>query len=134
MPRLPDHERRTRAYVEAVTSSSLPPAVRDAVLSHTAVLTSPTCFRIAGGTFLAWEGGNNDYVGPLIFLSTPENMTLPVGLVTLQAGHGGSPVVVFAAITAVVVPVLVLFLVFQRSFVASIAQAGASIAQAGLRG
>lgn len=61
VPRLAGHERRTRAYVEAVTSSSLPPAVQDAVLSNAAVLKSPTCFRIADGTFLAWEGGNPDH-------------------------------------------------------------------------
>lgn len=33
-------------------------------------------------------------------------------------------VVVFAAITLLVVPVLVLFLVFQRAFVASVASSG----------
>ncbi|AUH39415.1 carbohydrate ABC transporter permease [Streptomyces sp. CMB-StM0423] len=79
---------------------------------------------LAAMAILTFQAVWNNYLGPLIFLSTPENMTLPVGLVTLQASHGGSPVVVFAAITAVVVPVLALFLVFQRSFVASIAQAG----------
>lgn len=79
---------------------------------------------IAAMTILAFEASWNNYFGPLIFLSSPENMTLPVGLVTLQAGQGGSSVVVFAAITAVVVPVLLVFVVFQRSFVASIASSG----------
>lgn len=73
---------------------------------------------------LGFEASWNNYFTPLIFLSSPEQMTLPVGLVTLQAGQGGSSVVVFAAVTAVVVPILVLFLVFQRHFVASIAQSG----------
>jgi multiple sugar transport system permease protein len=79
---------------------------------------------IAAMTILAFEASWNNYFGPLIFLSSPEHMTLPIGLVTLQAGQSGSSVVVFAAITAVVVPVLVVFLVFQRSFVASIASTG----------
>lgn len=79
---------------------------------------------IAAMSILAFEASWNNYFGPLIFLSSPQNMTLPIGLVTLQAGQGGSSVVVFAAITAVVVPVLLVFLVFQRSFVASIASAG----------
>ncbi|WP_255955995.1 GH116 family glycosyl-hydrolase [Streptomyces odontomachi] len=61
LPDLPALEDRTRAYVETVTSSTLPPAVQDAVLSNTAVLKSPTCFRIADGTFLAWEGCNPDH-------------------------------------------------------------------------
>ncbi|WP_419999633.1 GH116 family glycosyl-hydrolase [Streptomyces boninensis] len=60
-PRLASYEQRTRAYVETITSSDLPAAVQDAVLSNAAVLKSPTCFRIADGTFLAWEGGNTDH-------------------------------------------------------------------------
>ena len=79
---------------------------------------------IAAMTILTFESSWNNYFGPLIFLSSPEHMTLPIGLVSLQNGQGGSSVVVFAAITAVVLPVLVVFLVFQRSFVASIASAG----------
>lgn len=79
---------------------------------------------IAAMAILVFEASWNSYFAPLIFLSSPERMTLPVGLVTLQAGQGGSSVVVFAAITAVVVPALVVFLLFQRAFVASIASAG----------
>ncbi|MGA8117798.1 MAG: carbohydrate ABC transporter permease [Actinocatenispora sp.] len=67
----------------------------------------------------------NDFFWPYIFLSSPEKMTLPVGLVSLQGAMGGGPaVVVFASITLVVVPTLLLFLVFQRSFIASIATTG----------
>lgn len=79
---------------------------------------------LAAMAILTFEASWNNYFGPLIFLSSHDKMTLPIGLVTLQAGQGGSSVVVFAAITAVVVPVLVVFLIFQRSFVASIASAG----------
>ncbi|RNI20295.1 carbohydrate ABC transporter permease [Flexivirga caeni] len=79
---------------------------------------------LAAMSILSFEGSWNNYFGPLIFLSSHNKMTLPIGLVTLQAGQGGSSTVVFAAITAVVVPVLVVFLIFQRAFVASIASAG----------
>ncbi|WP_446664238.1 carbohydrate ABC transporter permease [Flexivirga sp. B27] len=79
---------------------------------------------LAAMAILTFEASWNNYFGPLIFLSSHDKMTLPIGLVTLQAGQGGSSVVVFAAITAVVVPVLVVFLVFQRAFIASIASAG----------
>lgn len=80
---------------------------------------------ISALVILNFQAAWNDYFGPLIFISSPQNMTLPLGLVTLQAGQGGGPaVVVFAAVTMVVIPVLVLFLVFQRSFVASIASSG----------
>jgi multiple sugar transport system permease protein len=74
---------------------------------------------------LGFEASWNNYFGPLIFLSTPERMTLPIGLVSLSAGVGGSQsVVVFAGITIVVFPMLVLFLAFQRAFVESVATVG----------
>lgn len=79
---------------------------------------------IAAMTILNFEATWNNYFGPLIFLRTEERMTLPLGLVTLQAGQSGSSVVVFAAITAVVVPALVVFLLFQRAFISSVATAG----------
>ena len=76
-------------------------------------------------TILGFEASWNNYFGPLIFLSTPENMTLPIGLVSLSAGQGGGPAaVVFAGITLVVAPVLIVFLAFQRAFVESVASVG----------
>jgi multiple sugar transport system permease protein len=74
---------------------------------------------------LGFEASWNNYFGPLIFLTSPENMTLPIGLVSLSAGQGGGPaVVVFAGITLVVLPMLVIFLAFQRAFVESVASVG----------
>jgi multiple sugar transport system permease protein len=79
---------------------------------------------VAAMSILIFEAAWNNYFGPLIFLSSREQMTLPIGLVTLQADRNGASVVVFAAITAVVIPVLVVFLVFQRWFVASVVSTG----------
>jgi multiple sugar transport system permease protein len=74
---------------------------------------------------LGFETSWNNYFGPLIFLSTPERMTLPIGLVSLSAGQGGGPAaVVFAGITLVVLPILIVFLLFQRAFVESVASVG----------
>ena len=67
----------------------------------------------------------NDFFWPNVFLSTTDKLTLPLGLVALQGTQGGTePVVVFAAIALVVAPLLLLFLVFQRQLVESIATAG----------
>ena len=85
-------------------------------------LSGPAISALA---ILVFEASWNNYFAPLIFISTPENMTLPLGLVTLQdAQAGAAPATVFAAITMIVLPVLLVFLVFQRQFVASIATAG----------
>jgi multiple sugar transport system permease protein len=67
----------------------------------------------------------NDFFWPNIFLSSPDKMTLPVGLVSLQGLYGSSPAVVtFAAIALIVVPVFVLFLFTQRALTESIARTG----------
>jgi ABC-type glycerol-3-phosphate transport system permease component len=80
---------------------------------------------IAALAILGFEASWNAYFGPLIFLASPENMTLPLGLVVLQNGFGAAPaVVVFAAITMVVLPLLIVFLAFQRQFVESVASTG----------
>ncbi|MFT0763408.1 carbohydrate ABC transporter permease [Scrofimicrobium sp. R131] len=80
---------------------------------------------LAALAILSFEASWNGYFGPLIFLYSPEKMTLPLGLVTLQNGFGSAPAaVVFAAITMVVIPLLVVFLIFQEQFVESIASAG----------
>jgi multiple sugar transport system permease protein len=72
-----------------------------------------------------FESSWNNFFWPYIFLSSPEKMTLPVGLVSLQGSVGGGPaVVVFAAIAMVVLPILVLFLFTQRAFIASVATTG----------
>lgn len=80
---------------------------------------------IAALAILGLEASWNGYFGPLIFLSSPEKMTLPLGLVVLQNGFGAAPaVIVFAAITMVVVPLLILFTLFQRQIVESVASTG----------
>lgn len=84
-------------------------------------LSGPALSALA---ILGFEASWNNYFGPLIFLNSPENMTLPLGLVSLSSGLGGPPAVVFAAITLVVIPILVLFLFFQRNIVESIASVG----------
>jgi multiple sugar transport system permease protein len=85
-------------------------------------LSGPALSALA---ILVFEASWNGFFWPLIFINSPENMTLPLGLVSLQSSQGGGPaVVVFAAITAVVLPVLLVFIVFQRAFVASVASTG----------
>jgi multiple sugar transport system permease protein len=80
---------------------------------------------IAALAIFIFESSWNNFFWPYIFLSSPEKMTLPVGLVSLQGSVGGGPaVVVFAAISMVVLPILVLFLFTQRAFIASVATTG----------
>ena len=71
------------------------------------------------------EASWNGFFYPLIFIDSAKNMTLPLGLVSLGGAIGGAPApVLFAAIAAVVLPLLVIFVIFQRQFIASIATTG----------
>jgi multiple sugar transport system permease protein len=79
---------------------------------------------LAAMTILSFEASWNNYFGPLVFITSKENMTLPLGLVSMHTTQGAGSINVFAAITMVVAPVLIVFLAFQRTFVRSIASVG----------
>jgi multiple sugar transport system permease protein len=61
----------------------------------------------------------NDFIGPLIFLLKPDVYTLPIGLTFFQATNAYDVRfnLMMAASTLVVLPVIVLFLLFQKSFI-----------------
>jgi len=58
-PQLPQLEARTRAFAQAIESSTLPPAVLDAATSTLSTLRTNTCFRTADGEFHGFEGCND---------------------------------------------------------------------------
>jgi uncharacterized protein (DUF608 family) len=49
-------EHDSRSFVTALYSSTVPPFVLEALAAGITVLRSTTCFRIADGTLLGWEG------------------------------------------------------------------------------
>ncbi|MFW5697951.1 MAG: GH116 family glycosyl-hydrolase, partial [Fimbriimonadaceae bacterium] len=60
VPQLSDLKERTAAFVKGVADSPCSEAFKEAGLFNLAVLKSPTCFRTADGTFMAWEGCHQD--------------------------------------------------------------------------
>jgi multiple sugar transport system permease protein len=67
------------------------------------------------GALHAW----NDFLGPLLYLQDPTKYTLSVGLTffSSQASHDIQFNLLMAASTLVILPVVVMFLSFQRAFV-----------------
>lgn len=59
---LPDLERRTRRFVQAMRDSTLPAAVKEAAMANLSTFVTPTCFRTADGEFHAFEG-SDDHIG-----------------------------------------------------------------------
>ncbi|GAA1175098.1 carbohydrate ABC transporter permease [Nesterenkonia xinjiangensis] len=87
----------------------------------------PTCGPLVGvlvilGFMTRW----NDFLWPLVVLQGNENLTVPVGLSTLTNNPAFSSPwgAVMAVATVTVLPLLAVFLIFQRQFVQGIANTG----------
>ena len=88
-------------------------------------LCSPAIITVAILTFLNhW----NDFFEPLIYLNSPENLTLSLGLrfFLLSPTEGGEPKdhLLMAAVLMAALPCLIIFFVAQRYFVRGIVMSG----------
>jgi multiple sugar transport system permease protein len=67
----------------------------------------------------------NSFLGPLIYLNTPEKFTVPLVINYFSSVIGGTDwSVMMAAITTALAPMIVLYLLFQRYFIQGIARTG----------
>lgn len=66
----------------------------------------------------------NDFAWPLIALKDSELFTLPIGLLFLQGAFGSDYGAIMAFALLSVLPMIVLFLIFQKSFVQGFARSG----------
>ena len=81
----------------------------------------PALAVIAIWTFMgAW----NNFMGPLIYLSTPENMPLSYALQLFQGERQGEPGLLMAFATMTMLPVLALFFAAQKYFVEGVTLSG----------
>lgn len=85
-------------------------------------LARPALSVVALFTFLgAW----NDFMGPLVYIQDPSQYTLALGLQTFQSQHGGTEWnLLMAASVLVILPVIVLFFMAQKTFIQGIATTG----------
>jgi multiple sugar transport system permease protein len=75
-----------------------------------------------GSFYFMWNW--NDFLWPLIVITTPSKQMLPVALSGFVAEHGLNYGLIMAGATMSVVPVLVVFIIFQRHVVEGIALTG----------
>jgi multiple sugar transport system permease protein len=67
----------------------------------------------------------NDFLGPLIYLSQPETFTMALGLQQYQSQSGGSEShLLMAASALLVLPILLLFFLAQKTFIQGISTTG----------
>lgn len=79
---------------------------------------------LAALTIFAFMGSWNNFMGPLIYISSPEKMTLAYALQLFQGAHGGEPAMMMAAATLVMLPVLAVFFFTQRYMIQGVTLTG----------
>lgn len=86
-------------------------------------LSKPILATLGVFTFM---GSWNDFLGPLIFLQSKDNKTLPIGLLQFRADFQGMSnwPVMMAGVVISVLPVLIAFVIGQKYFVRGIALTG----------
>ena len=72
----------------------------------------------------AFIGSWNDFLGPLVFLDSVDKYTLPVGIALFQTSYYAEYALTLAASVLCTVPVVVVFLLFQRHIVKGMALTG----------
>jgi multiple sugar transport system permease protein len=84
-------------------------------------LATPALATLAALTFLdSW----NNFLWPLIAITSANNMTLPLGLATFQGAHSTEWTLLMAGNVMSLVPILAVFFLAQRYFVRSVAATG----------
>ncbi|WP_288189412.1 carbohydrate ABC transporter permease [uncultured Treponema sp.] len=81
---------------------------------------------IAAQGILWFMGSWNDYFAPSIYLNTPEKLTVQVMIAKLNAMYAiqtDYPLLLAASVIALL-PVLIIFMVFQKQIIASVAMTG----------
>lgn len=86
-------------------------------------LTKPALAAIA---IFAFQGAWEDFVGPLLYLQREDLYTLQIGLRQFEFAAGGAPnwSWLMAASLVVMLPVVIIFLLFQRYFIEGVTLTG----------
>ncbi len=79
---------------------------------------------LAAVTIFTFMGAWNDFMGPLIYISSPWKMNIAYALRLFQTVHGGEWALMMAAATMATLPVLVVFFFTQRHFIEGVTLTG----------
>ncbi len=79
---------------------------------------------MAAMAILQGLGSWNNFLWPLIVLRSNDMFTLPIGLATLLTPYGNNYDILIAGSVMTIVPIIILFIFFQRYFVAGLTVGG----------
>jgi len=80
--------------------------------------------QITALLILAFTWGWNDYFGPLIYIHTPKNQVLSVGIASFKAEYADNFGIQMAGATMALVPLIIFYLILQKNFIEGIALSG----------
>lgn len=66
----------------------------------------------------------NGFLWPLIVLRTQSKLTLPLGLASLLSPYGNNYAVLIAGSVLAIIPILILFFIFQKYFIEGMTAGG----------
>jgi multiple sugar transport system permease protein len=77
-------------------------------------------------TILTFQGAWNDFFWPLVVMGSRENLTLPVGLLSFRTAYGpaGDWGLILSSAFFSMIPIVILFIVFQRYFIEGVSFSG----------
>lgn len=81
----------------------------------------PALGALAIFTFLEYW---NDYLNPLIYLSSTDNMTLPLALSYFSTQHSTNLSATMAAAALIMIPAAIVFIIFQKQFIKGLSLTG----------
>jgi len=79
---------------------------------------------MAALAIFTFTGSWNDFMGPLVFLESLDRFTLPVGIALFQSSYSIEYDLVFAVCVICTLPLLIVFLIFQKHIVKGISLSG----------
>jgi multiple sugar transport system permease protein len=79
---------------------------------------------LASVVVFSFIGSWNNFLGPLIYINTPEKMPVSLALRLFQTLHGAEYGLMMAAATVVTLPIIVIFFFAQRYFIQGIVLTG----------
>ena len=79
---------------------------------------------MAALAIFTFTGSWNDFMGPLVFLESLDRFTLPVGIALFQSSYTIEYDLIFAVCVICTLPLLIVFLIFQKHIVKGIALSG----------
>lgn len=90
-------------------------------LHITLPLSAPALATLGIFTFI---GSWNDFIGPLVFLDSVRNYTLPVGIALYQTSYYTEYGLTLATSVLATMPLIVMFAIFQRHIIESMSSTG----------